>query len=152
MTLTDALYEFIVSVRKELKQMLNLFFSSQHEFKRYIPSCWNCLIALKAFYSPVNVMSTDKRHSQSFHFQMRGKIFGRVFLRSWLYASGIKACSFSHRAAAGVTDGSQYFVLLMITDGVISDMVQTKEAVVNVRLSSTIILYCTCQMRALSVK
>ncbi|KAF4077923.1 hypothetical protein AMELA_G00193550 [Ameiurus melas] len=34
-------------------------------------------------------------------------------------------------AAAAVTDGSQYFVLLMITDGVISDMVQTKEAVVN---------------------
>ena len=31
-----------------------------------------------------------------------------------------------------MTDGSQYFVLLMITDGVISDMVQTKEAVVNV--------------------
>uniref|UniRef100_A0A096MFT6 Copine-8 n=1 Tax=Poecilia formosa TaxID=48698 RepID=A0A096MFT6_POEFO len=30
-----------------------------------------------------------------------------------------------------ITDGSQYFVLLMITDGVISDMVQTKEAVVN---------------------
>lgn len=37
------------------------------------------------------------------------------------------------RAAQDVTDGSQYFVLLMITDGVISDMVQTKEAVVNVR-------------------
>ncbi|KAG9352962.1 hypothetical protein JZ751_017538 [Albula glossodonta] len=35
------------------------------------------------------------------------------------------------RSAADVTDGSQYFVLLMITDGVISDMVQTKEAVVN---------------------
>ncbi|KPP72244.1 copine-9-like [Scleropages formosus] len=35
------------------------------------------------------------------------------------------------RVAADVTDGSQYFVLLMITDGVISDMVQTKEAVVN---------------------
>ncbi|KAF5895000.1 copine-9-like isoform X1, partial [Clarias magur] len=34
-------------------------------------------------------------------------------------------------SAAAVTDGSQYFVLLMITDGVISDMVQTKEAVVN---------------------
>ncbi|KAM9445060.1 copine-9 isoform 2-T2 [Clarias gariepinus] len=34
-------------------------------------------------------------------------------------------------SAAGVTDGSQYFVLLMITDGVISDMAQTKEAVVN---------------------
>uniref|UniRef100_A0A4W5RL66 Copine family member 9 n=1 Tax=Hucho hucho TaxID=62062 RepID=A0A4W5RL66_9TELE len=36
------------------------------------------------------------------------------------------------RCAEDVTDGSQYFVLLMITDGVISDMVQTKEAVVNV--------------------
>ncbi|XP_028680030.1 copine-9 [Erpetoichthys calabaricus] len=35
------------------------------------------------------------------------------------------------RSAAKVTDGSQYFVLLMITDGVISDMVQTKEAIVN---------------------
>ncbi|XP_062400574.1 copine-9-like [Sardina pilchardus] len=35
------------------------------------------------------------------------------------------------RLAEEVTDGSQYFVLLMITDGVISDMVQTKEAVVN---------------------
>ncbi|XP_043932344.1 copine-9 [Protopterus annectens] len=35
------------------------------------------------------------------------------------------------RLAAEVTDGSQYFVLLIITDGVISDMAQTKEAVVN---------------------
>ncbi|XP_078065978.1 copine-9-like [Mustelus asterias] len=35
------------------------------------------------------------------------------------------------RCAALVTDGSQYFVLLIITDGVISDMVQTKEAIVN---------------------
>ncbi|XP_058856209.1 copine-9-like [Acipenser ruthenus] len=35
------------------------------------------------------------------------------------------------RSAANMTDGSQYFVLLMITDGVISDMVQTKEAIVN---------------------
>ncbi|XP_058488703.1 copine-9-like isoform X1 [Solea solea] len=35
------------------------------------------------------------------------------------------------RCAAEVLDGSQYFVLLMITDGVISDMAQTKEAVVN---------------------
>ncbi|XP_061113259.1 copine-9-like [Conger conger] len=35
------------------------------------------------------------------------------------------------RSAAAMTDGSQYFVLLMITDGVISDMVQTKEAVIN---------------------
>uniref|UniRef100_A0A672UM97 C2 domain-containing protein n=1 Tax=Strigops habroptila TaxID=2489341 RepID=A0A672UM97_STRHB len=35
------------------------------------------------------------------------------------------------RAAAAVLDGSQYFVLLIITDGVISDMAQTKEAIVN---------------------
>ncbi|NXO97021.1 CPNE5 protein, partial [Certhia brachydactyla] len=37
------------------------------------------------------------------------------------------------RSAATVLDGSQYFVLLIITDGVISDMAQTKEAIVNVR-------------------
>uniref|UniRef100_A0A4W5MDS4 Copine C-terminal domain-containing protein n=1 Tax=Hucho hucho TaxID=62062 RepID=A0A4W5MDS4_9TELE len=36
--------------------------------------------------------------------------------------------------AAAVQDGSQYFVLLIITDGVISDMAQTKEAIVNVSL------------------
>ncbi|XP_051962399.1 copine-9-like isoform X1 [Xyrauchen texanus] len=35
------------------------------------------------------------------------------------------------QSAAEVTDGSQYFVLLIITDGVISDMVQTREAVVT---------------------
>ncbi|NXW52866.1 CPNE5 protein, partial [Nyctiprogne leucopyga] len=35
------------------------------------------------------------------------------------------------RSAAQVLDGSQYFVLLIITDGVISDMAQTKEAIVN---------------------
>ncbi|XP_030314211.1 copine-9 [Calypte anna] len=35
------------------------------------------------------------------------------------------------RAAAQVTDGSQYHVLLIITDGVISDMLQTKEAIVT---------------------
>ncbi|NWW91842.1 CPNE9 protein, partial [Rhynochetos jubatus] len=35
-------------------------------------------------------------------------------------------------AAARVTDGSQYHVLLIITDGVISDMLQTKEAIVTV--------------------
>ncbi|XP_064288863.1 copine-9 isoform X2 [Passer domesticus] len=33
--------------------------------------------------------------------------------------------------AAQVTDGSQYHVLLIITDGVISDMLQTKEAIVT---------------------
>uniref|UniRef100_F7ED67 Copine family member IX n=1 Tax=Xenopus tropicalis TaxID=8364 RepID=F7ED67_XENTR len=35
------------------------------------------------------------------------------------------------RFAAAVQDGSHYFVLLIITDGVISDMSQTKEAIVN---------------------
>ncbi|XP_074833412.1 copine-5 isoform X2 [Carettochelys insculpta] len=35
------------------------------------------------------------------------------------------------RYAAAEQDGSQYFVLLIITDGVISDMAQTKEAIVN---------------------
>lgn len=39
------------------------------------------------------------------------------------------------RYAAAVQDGSQYFVLLIITDGVISDMAQTKEAIVNVSAS-----------------
>ncbi|KAM9325542.1 copine-9 [Gastrophryne carolinensis] len=34
-------------------------------------------------------------------------------------------------SAGQVTDGSQYYVLLIITDGVISDMAQTKEAIVN---------------------
>lgn len=38
------------------------------------------------------------------------------------------------RYAASVKDGSQYFVLLIITDGVISDMAQTKESIVNVSL------------------
>uniref|UniRef100_A0A8C5CEK6 Copine 8 n=1 Tax=Gadus morhua TaxID=8049 RepID=A0A8C5CEK6_GADMO len=37
------------------------------------------------------------------------------------------------RYAASVKDGSQYFILLIITDGVISDMAQTKESIVNVR-------------------
>ncbi|XP_023593327.1 copine-9 isoform X2 [Trichechus manatus latirostris] len=35
------------------------------------------------------------------------------------------------RAAAKIADGSQYYVLLIITDGVISDMTQTKEAIVS---------------------
>ncbi|XP_055119712.2 copine-5 isoform X3 [Symphalangus syndactylus] len=35
------------------------------------------------------------------------------------------------RNAAAVQDGSQYSVLLIVTDGVISDMAQTKEAIVN---------------------
>lgn len=46
--------------------------------------------------------------------------------------SSIHAISPPLRYAAAVQDGSQYFVLLIITDGVISDMAQTKEAIVNV--------------------
>lgn len=42
-------------------------------------------------------------------------------------------CVFVCRYAASVKDGSQYFVLLIITDGVISDMAQAKESIVNVR-------------------
>lgn len=44
---------------------------------------------------------------------------------------------FSPSYAAAVQDGSQYFVLLIITDGVISDMAQTKEAIVNVSATLT---------------
>lgn len=32
-----------------------------------------------------------------------------------------------------MTDGSQYFILLIISDGVITDMAQTKESIVNVQ-------------------
>lgn len=37
------------------------------------------------------------------------------------------------RYASAVTDGSQYFILLIISDGVITDMAQTKESIVNVQ-------------------
>lgn len=36
------------------------------------------------------------------------------------------------RYASLVNDGSEYFILLIISDGVISDMAQTKESIVNV--------------------
>ncbi|XP_035499148.1 copine-8-like isoform X2 [Scophthalmus maximus] len=35
------------------------------------------------------------------------------------------------RYASAMTDGSQYFILLIISDGVITDMAQTKESIVN---------------------
>ncbi|CAB1313444.1 unnamed protein product, partial [Coregonus sp. 'balchen'] len=35
------------------------------------------------------------------------------------------------RYAHSVKDGSQYFILLIISDGVITDMAQTKESIVN---------------------
>lgn len=47
------------------------------------------------------------------------------------------------RYAASVKDGSQYFVLLIITDGVISDMAQTKESIVNVRVFTVAVKHLT---------
>lgn len=42
-------------------------------------------------------------------------------------------CSFYVlRFASAIQDGSQYFVLLIITDGIITDMQQTQQAIVNV--------------------
>ena len=38
----------------------------------------------------------------------------------------------SFRFAEAVRDGSCYFVLLIITDGVITDLPQTKQAIVHV--------------------
>ena len=43
------------------------------------------------------------------------------------------------RYAASVKDGSQYFMLLIVTDGVISDMAQTKESIVNVSRSHSVL-------------
>ena len=39
----------------------------------------------------------------------------------------------SPRFARAYVDGSNYFILLIITDGVISDMEMTKQAVITVR-------------------
>lgn len=52
------------------------------------------------------------------------------------------------RYAASVKDGSQYFVLLIITDGVISDMAQTKESIVNVRLFTVAVKHLTAHDNA----
>lgn len=38
------------------------------------------------------------------------------------------------RFATAIQDGSQYFVLLIITDGIITDMQQTQQAIVNVKI------------------
>lgn len=46
-------------------------------------------------------------------------------------------------------DGSQYFVLLIITDGVISDMAQTKEAIVNVSAAVTLPAGRSCPLSCL---
>ena len=41
---------------------------------------------------------------------------------------------FVRRIAAQHQDGNNYFILLILTDGVITDMPQTTEAIVNVRI------------------
>lgn len=48
------------------------------------------------------------------------------------------------RYASLIKDGSEYFILLIISDGVISDMAQTKESIVNVcskKISATELLH-----------
>jgi hypothetical protein len=45
--------------------------------------------------------------------------------------------SFFSRFAAATPDGTQYYVLLIITDGVITDMQQTQQAIVNVSTKQT---------------
>lgn len=57
----------------------------------------------------------------------------------------------ARRAAALPTDGSKYLVLLIITDGVISDMAKTKEEIVKVCVkkayfpsSSSVFPFGTC--------
>lgn len=47
----------------------------------------------------------------------------------------LKTCSGFRRIAAQHQDGNNYFILLILTDGVITDMPQTTEAIVNVRSS-----------------
>ena len=44
------------------------------------------------------------------------------------------------RFAAAVRDGSQYFVLLIVTDGIVTDMPETKQAIVTVSLSQILTL------------
>ena len=44
------------------------------------------------------------------------------------------------RFASAVQPGDNYFVLLIITDGVITDMPQTKQAIVSVRTCIYIII------------
>ena len=51
--------------------------------------------------------------------------------------------SLPFRYASSVKDGSQYFVLLIVTDGVISDMAQTKESIVNVSKSHSVLGWLT---------
>ena len=53
------------------------------------------------------------------------------------------------RFAAAKRDGSEYFVLLIITDGIITDMPQTTEAIVRVRqlcLMLERLLLTTCSL------
>ena len=44
-------------------------------------------------------------------------------------------------AAAAAKDGNDYFILLIVTDGIITDMPQTTEAIVNVRSVLILIIF-----------
>lgn len=52
------------------------------------------------------------------------------------------------RYASAVTDGSQYFILLIISDGVITDMAQTKESIVNVRYHFHGVCFLRCLLKS----
>lgn len=53
------------------------------------------------------------------------------------------------RYASAVTDGSQYFILLIISDGVITDMAQTKESIVNVKYPFKLSALCVVLVQLL---
>lgn len=92
-------------------------------WKVYIWVYWSNILNIRE----INQSTLKKSFNCSVNNYLKLSIFVYVFVFLCLY---IWVCFPS--CAAQFTDGSQYSVLLMITDGVISDMVQTKEAVVNV--------------------
>ena len=49
-------------------------------------------------------------------------------------------CFSAARFASEYQDGSHYFVLLILTDGIITDMQETKSAIVQVRTMPSCIL------------
>jgi hypothetical protein len=60
--------------------------------------------------------------------------FFNVLLRVYQFCVG--------RFARAATSGNDYFILLIITDGIITDMPQTSEAIVNVRFTRLSPFFC----------
>ena len=54
-----------------------------------------------------------------------------------------------NRFATAYQTGTHYFVLLIITDGVITDMPQTKEAIVQVKEMQVFIRMCIIDYKAI---